>query len=222
MQAELGHRRVILPPGATELETASGSSAGSATSSSSWSTEAAESPPTPRTSRRSRPERLRPLRREIIREWQRDADDKTVSEILAADMLRWRAANSRVFGIVEDGEVVSSAQLFSDGGTAQVEEVPRCRRTGAAATPRPRHAGGRGGPRRRPRVHLPRRRRRRLAEGALPRLGFEEVGSRFAFLKRSRPERSLSSALPIDCFPCRTGSKRSPCFSMRARARRPS
>jgi predicted GNAT family acetyltransferase len=41
----------------------------------------------------------------------------------AANLLQVKAANSRIFGIVEDGEVVSSAQLFSDGSTAQVEDV---------------------------------------------------------------------------------------------------
>ena len=69
------------------------------------------------------PESLRCLREEIVREWQTEADPATVEEIIAADRLMWKAANSRIFGIVENGEVVSSAQLYSDGRTAQVEEV---------------------------------------------------------------------------------------------------
>jgi hypothetical protein len=49
VQAGLGHRRVILPPGATVSRTASASSAGSPTTSSSWFTGAAVSRPTRRT-----------------------------------------------------------------------------------------------------------------------------------------------------------------------------
>ena len=100
-------------------------------------------------------------------------------------MLMWKEANSRIFGIVEDGEVVSSAQLYSDGSTAQVEEV--------ATLPTYR---GRG--------HAKALVTRAVEEAVADnhefiflvadgddwpkklynRLGFEEVGSRFAFLRR--------------------------------------
>jgi ribosomal protein S18 acetylase RimI-like enzyme len=185
VQAELGHRRVILPPGATVLEEGfrrlgwkpdhflfmvyrgGGERADAAR------VEEVE------------PGRLRRLREEIIREWQPDADEKTVSEMHAANLLQVKAANSRIFGIVEDGEVVSSAQLFADGGTAQVEDVatlPAYRGRGHAKALVTRAveeavAGNHEF------VFL-------VADGGdwpkklYNRLGFEEVGSRFAFLKR--------------------------------------
>jgi ribosomal protein S18 acetylase RimI-like enzyme len=131
------------------------------------------------------PRRLRRLREEIIREWQPDADEKTVSEIVAAGALQLNAATSRVFGVVEDGEVVSSAQLYSDGSTAQVEDVatlPAYRGRGHAKALVTRAvkeavAGNHEF------IFL-------VADGddwpkeLYNRLGFEEVGSRFAFLKR--------------------------------------
>ena len=185
VQAELGHRRVILPPGATELE--------SGFRELGWEPDhflfmVYRSDAEPETTDRVEevePERLRGLREAIIREWQEDADEETVAEIVAADMLMWRAASSRIFGIVEDGEVVSSAQLYSDGSTAQVEEVatlPSHRGRGyakqvvsraVAEAVAGRHefiflvADGDGWP-----------------KALYNRLGFEEVGSRFAFLRR--------------------------------------
>ena len=185
VQAGLGHRRVILPPGATVLE--------SGFRELRWQPDhflfmvyrGDGEPADTAGVEEVDPERLRPLRAEIIREWQRDADEKTVSELIAADMLMWKAANSRIFGIVEDGEVVSSAQLYSDGSTAQVEEV--------ATMPAYR---GRG--------HAKALVTRAVEEAVADnhefiflvadgddwpkklynRLGFEEVGSRFAFLRR--------------------------------------
>jgi predicted GNAT family acetyltransferase len=131
------------------------------------------------------PGRVRRLREEFIREWQPNADEKTVSDMNAANVLQVKAANSRIFGIVEDGEVVSSAQLFSDGGTAQVEDVatlPAYRGRGHAKALVTRAveeavAGNHEF------IFL-------VAEGddwpkkLYNRLGFAEVGSRFAFLKR--------------------------------------
>jgi ribosomal protein S18 acetylase RimI-like enzyme len=185
VQAGLGHRRVILPPRATVLE--------SGFRELRWQPDhflfmvyrGDGEPADTAGVEEVDPERLRPLRAEIIREWQRDADEKTVSELIAADMLMWKAANSRIFGIVEDGEVVSSAQLYSDGSTAQVEEV--------ATLPAYR---GRG--------HAKALVTRAVEEAVADnhefiflvadgddwpkklynRLGFEEVGSRFAFLRR--------------------------------------
>jgi len=185
VQAGLGHRRVILPPRATVLE--------SGFRELRWQPDhflfmvyrGDGEPADTAGVEEVDPERLRPLRAEIIREWQRDADEKTVSELIAADMLMWKEANSRIFGIVEDGEVVSSAQLYSDGSTAQVEEV--------ATLPTYR---GRG--------HAKALVTRAVEEAVADnhefiflvadgddwpkklynRLGFEEVGSRFAFLRR--------------------------------------
>jgi ribosomal protein S18 acetylase RimI-like enzyme len=100
-------------------------------------------------------------------------------------MLMWKEANLRIFGIVEDGEVVSSAQLYSDGSTAQVEEV--------ATLPAYR---GRG----HAKALVTRAVEEAIADNhefiflvadgddwpkkLYNRLGFEEVGSRFAFLRR--------------------------------------
>jgi predicted GNAT family acetyltransferase len=135
-----------------------------------------------------RPEQIRPLREAIIREWQEDADDKTVSDILAAEALQVETIAPRIFGIVEDGVVVSSAQLYSNGGTAQVEEVatlPEHRGRGYAKALVTRAveeavAGNHDF------IFL-------VADGddwpkeLYAQLGFEELGSRFAFLKRCQP-----------------------------------
>jgi len=185
VQAGLGHRRVILPPRATVLE--------SGFRELRWQPDhflfmvyrGDGEPADTAGVEEVDPERLRPLRAEIIREWQRDADEKTVSELIAADMLMWKAANSRIFGIVEDGEVVSSAQLYSDGSTAQVEEVatmPAYRGRGHAKALVTR-AVGEAVADNHEFIFL-------VADGddwpkkLYTRLGFEEVGSRFAFLRR--------------------------------------
>ena len=185
VQAELGHRRVILPPGAAVLEEGFRRLG--------WKPDhflfmvyrgGGEPADTARVEE-VEPRRLRRLREEIIREWQPDADEKTVSDMNAANVLQVKAANSRIFGIVEAGEVVSSAQLFSDGGTAQVEDVatlPAYRGRGHAKALVTRAveeavAGNHEF------IFL-------VAEGddwpkkLYNRLGFAEVGSRFAFLKR--------------------------------------
>jgi ribosomal protein S18 acetylase RimI-like enzyme len=184
VQAELAHRRVILPPGAAVLEEGFRRLG--------WKPDhflfmvyrgGGEPTDTARVEE-IEPGRLRRLREEIIREWQPDADEKTISEMNAANLLQVKAANSRVFGIVEDSEVVSSAQLFSDGGT-EVEDVatlPAYRGRGHAKALVNRAveeavAGNHEF------IFL-------VAEGndwpkkLYNRLGFEEVGSRFAFLKR--------------------------------------
>ncbi len=185
VQAELAHRRVILPPGAAVLEEGFRRMG--------WKPDhflfmvyrgGGEPADTARVEE-IEPGRIRQLREEIIREWQPDADEKTVSEMNAANLLQVKATNSRIFGIVEDGEVVSSAQLFSDGGTAQVEDVatlPAYRGRGHARALVTRAveeavAGNHEF------IFL-------VADGddwpkkLYNRLGFEEVGSRFAFLKR--------------------------------------
>jgi ribosomal protein S18 acetylase RimI-like enzyme len=185
VQAELGHRRVILRPGAAVLEEGFRRLG--------WKPDhflfmvyrgGGETADTARVEE-VEPGRLRRLREAIIREWQPDADEKTISEMNAANLLQVKAANSRVFGIVEDSEVVSSAQLFSDGGT-EVEDVatlPAYRGRGHAKALVNRAveeavAGNHEF------IFL-------VAEGddwpkkLYNRLGFEEVGSRFAFLKRS-------------------------------------
>ncbi|HUC34640.1 MAG TPA: hypothetical protein VMR48_02980, partial [Gaiellaceae bacterium] len=123
VQSELQHRRVILPLGRPDLVDGFRQLG--------WEPDHflfmafrgnAEPVDTARTEE-VRPEQTRQLREAIIREWQEGADEKTVSELFAADMVQAGALHPRIFGIVEDGVVVSSARLYSDGATAQVEEV---------------------------------------------------------------------------------------------------
>ena len=185
VQAALGHRRVILPVGSTKLEDGFRRLG--------WEPDhflfmvyrGGGEPADAARVEEVEPKRLRRLREEIIREWQPDAGEETVSEIVAAGAIQLKAANSRIFGIVEDDEVVSSAQLYSDGSTAQVEDVatlPAYRGRGHAKALVTRAveeavAGNHEF------IFL-------VADGdewpkkLYNRLGFEEVGSRFAFLKR--------------------------------------
>jgi ribosomal protein S18 acetylase RimI-like enzyme len=185
VQAALGHRRVILPAGSTDLEDGFRRLG--------WEPDhflfmvyrgSGEPVDTARVVE-VEPERLRRLREEIIHEWQPDAGEKIVSEVVAAGAIQLKATHARIFGIVEGDEVVSSAQLYSDGSTAQVEDVatlPAHRGRGYAKALVTRAveeavAGNHEF------IFL-------VADGdewpkkLYNRLGFEEVGSRFAFLKR--------------------------------------
>jgi ribosomal protein S18 acetylase RimI-like enzyme len=185
VQADLGHRRVILPTGATGLEKGFRALSwegdhflfmayrGNGERVETGHVEDVE------------PERLRRLREEIIREWQTNADNARIDEIVTADFLMWRTANAHHFGVVEGGEVVSSAQLYSDGRTAQVEEVqtlPSHRGRGHAKAVVTRAVEEA--------LALKHEFIFLVADGdAWPKelyrkLGFEEVGSRYAFLRR--------------------------------------
>jgi ribosomal protein S18 acetylase RimI-like enzyme len=186
VQAGLRHRRVILPVGAHALEDGFRELG--------WEGDhflfmVYRGEPTETVDTRHVEEvdsyRLLRLRETIIREWRPDEDPATVAQIIAADQLVWRAANARSFAVVENGGVVSSAELFSEGGTAQVEEVQTL----------PSHRG---------RGHAKAVVTRAVEEALsaenefiflvaagddwpkelYKRLGFEEVGSRFAFLRR--------------------------------------
>jgi GNAT superfamily N-acetyltransferase len=53
--------------------------------------------------------------------WAKDTD--TIRQLIAKDSLLARAAEARFFGALIDGQAVSSADLYSDGTTAQVESV---------------------------------------------------------------------------------------------------
>ena len=184
VQAVLGHRRVILPTSSPHLEAGFRQLEWEPDHFLFMAYRGGGEPAVTAHVEQVAPERLHRLREEIVREWQTEADPETVEEIIAADNLVWKAANSRVFGIVKDGEVVSSAQLYSDGGTAQVEEVATL----------PSHRG---------RGHAKAVVTKAVEEAlaaehefiflvadgdAWPkklytRLGFEEIGSRFAFLR---------------------------------------
>jgi ribosomal protein S18 acetylase RimI-like enzyme len=185
VQARLAHRRVILPVGADELADGFRRLG--------WEPDhflfmvfrGGGEPAETGHVEEVEPEQLRPLREEIIRERLTDADAATVDQFIASDYLVWRSANARSFAVVEGDQVVSSAELFSDGGTAQVEEVQTL-------------------PSRRGRGHAKAVVTRAVEEALAQddefvflvadgddwpktlyaRLGFEEVGSRFAFLRR--------------------------------------
>jgi ribosomal protein S18 acetylase RimI-like enzyme len=186
VQANLGHRRVILPTGARKLENGFRELG--------WEGDhflfmvyrgnPRERVDTTRVEEVD-PARLAGLRMEIVHEWAPQEDGETIRQIIAADLLMWRAANARTFAVVEDGEVVSAAELYSDGRTAQVEDVATL----------PSHRG---------RGHAKAIVTRAVQEALAAdhefvflvaagddwpkelyrRLGFEEVGSRFAFLRR--------------------------------------
>ena len=53
--------------------------------------------------------------------WARD--EETVQQVLAADRLQAAAGNARRFGAVVEGVIASFCTLYSDGATAQVEDV---------------------------------------------------------------------------------------------------
>jgi ribosomal protein S18 acetylase RimI-like enzyme len=186
VQAGLGHRRVILPPCSAELE-AGFRKLG-------WETDhllfmvyrGSAEPVDAGQVDEVEPERLRRLREKIVLEWRSTMDKATVEEIMAADLLVWREANARTFAITKGGEVVSAAELYSDGRTAQVEDVatlPSHRGRGYAKATVTRAveealAGGHEF------IFL-------VADGEgwpkdlYRKLGFEEVGSRFAFVRPS-------------------------------------
>jgi ribosomal protein S18 acetylase RimI-like enzyme len=185
VQAGLGHRRVILPTGATELEDGFRELGWEGDHFLFMVYRGGGEPVDTAHVEEVDPTRLARLRQEIVHEWAPHEDDETVRQIIAADLLMWRAANARTFAIVEDGEVVSAAELYSDGRTAQVEDVA------TLVSHR-----GRG----HAKAVVTRAVKEALVAGhefvfivaagdewpkaLYKRLGFEEVGSRFAFLRR--------------------------------------
>jgi ribosomal protein S18 acetylase RimI-like enzyme len=66
---------------------------------------------------------LAPLRRRILEEWLIESDDETVRQVTEMDRLYGEIGNARHFAVLSDGEIVSSTSLFSDGRTAQIEDV---------------------------------------------------------------------------------------------------
>lgn len=68
-------------------------------------------------------EALRKIREEIARAEPRIEDEETVRQLREAAGRVARAGNARHFAVLSDAEVVASADLYSDGVTAQVEDV---------------------------------------------------------------------------------------------------
>lgn len=66
---------------------------------------------------------LLPLREALVREAPWGDNDEAVSQILAAQTRAAKAGRARHFVVLVDGEGVSAAELYSDGRTAQVEDV---------------------------------------------------------------------------------------------------
>lgn len=68
-------------------------------------------------------EDLLPLRRQIAAGEPWATDDEVVREVVDGGAIWQQAANSRYFAVRADGSPVAAAELYSDGRTAQVEDV---------------------------------------------------------------------------------------------------
>jgi predicted GNAT family acetyltransferase len=68
-------------------------------------------------------EELRAFRAEIARSQPWAESEETVSMLLDANVLWSEAGSARHFAVREGGKVVSATDLYSDGRTAQVEDV---------------------------------------------------------------------------------------------------
>ncbi|MBW3592896.1 MAG: GNAT family N-acetyltransferase [Actinobacteria bacterium] len=81
-------------------------------------------------------EAIEPVRDATIREGRRGYDAETVRQLREATVRFTRAGNARHFAVLAEGKVVTAADLYSDGATAQVEDVvtvPEHRGRGHAA-----------------------------------------------------------------------------------------
>jgi GNAT superfamily N-acetyltransferase len=68
-------------------------------------------------------EALLPIRERILREWLAEPDDETIRQVQESERLVAEAGNARHFAVVVEGEAVSGTDLYSDGRTAQIEDV---------------------------------------------------------------------------------------------------
>jgi ribosomal protein S18 acetylase RimI-like enzyme len=68
-------------------------------------------------------EELRPIREAILGEWLGELNGEVMRQIGESDRRFAEAGNARHFAVVVNGEPVSSTDLFSDGRTAQIEDV---------------------------------------------------------------------------------------------------
>lgn len=66
---------------------------------------------------------LRPLREEILRAEPWAASSEVVRQVIDSSFLVARTSGARHFAALVDGEVAGGADLYSDGRTAQVEDV---------------------------------------------------------------------------------------------------
>jgi GNAT superfamily N-acetyltransferase len=68
-------------------------------------------------------EALVPVRDRIHREWMADADEETLRQMRESEALVAQAGNARHFAVLVDGAPVTATDLYSDGRTAQIEDV---------------------------------------------------------------------------------------------------
>jgi len=94
VQADLAHRRVLLPPGSPDLEAGFRSLGWEADHFLFMVHRGGGEPADTSQVEEVEPARLRTLRKEIVKEWL-PSDDATIEEIIAADLLMWRAASAR-------------------------------------------------------------------------------------------------------------------------------
>jgi ribosomal protein S18 acetylase RimI-like enzyme len=125
-EAELTHRRVVV------LDEAEGRGLEDSFNAQGWKTDAylfmvpRREPNRPvNTSSVAEVEReaLAPIRESILREWLTEPSEDVVRQVREADRLTAAAGNARHFAAVVDGIPVSSTDLYSDGHTAQIEDV---------------------------------------------------------------------------------------------------
>jgi ribosomal protein S18 acetylase RimI-like enzyme len=68
-------------------------------------------------------EELRPIREAILNEWLGKVDEDLMAQLAKSERRFAAAGNARHFAVVVDGKPVSSTDLFTDGRTAQIEDV---------------------------------------------------------------------------------------------------
>jgi ribosomal protein S18 acetylase RimI-like enzyme len=68
-------------------------------------------------------EELWPIREAILGEWLGEIEEEVIDQLGESDRRYAAAGNARHFAVIVDGKAVSSTDLFSDGHTAQIEDV---------------------------------------------------------------------------------------------------
>jgi ribosomal protein S18 acetylase RimI-like enzyme len=68
-------------------------------------------------------DQLRPIREAILGEWLGDAEGEVMTQLAESDRRFAQAGRARHFAVFVDGRPVSSTDLYSDGRTAQIEDV---------------------------------------------------------------------------------------------------
>ena len=128
-------------------------------------------------------EELEPIWAEGMRASPEIQDEEEVRQLVAAQHRRRIAVDVRYFAARADGRIASYCELFSDGTDGSDRERDDARRIPSA---RPgqgdRHACPRGVPSGRPRLHLPLAEAEDWPKELYRKLGFETIGSIWAFL----------------------------------------